>query len=113
MSESQLKAYRLLIVPGGNFETISNNLSSSTTANVRRAVQGGSSYLGQVSRRNPSHRRRNVGKRMGDLLLSGVHAEAPASWRHGMTFTTPASVDNAYAATLIHAALDRTWLPHD
>jgi hypothetical protein len=29
-----------------------------------------------------------------------------------MTFTTPASVDRAYAATLIDAALNRTWLPH-
>jgi Biotin-protein ligase, N terminal len=46
MSESELRAYRLLIVPGGNFETIGNNLNSSTTASLRRAVQGGSSYLG-------------------------------------------------------------------
>ena len=43
--------------------------------------------------------------------LSGVHAEAPASWRGGMTFSTPVSVDNAYAATLIDAALNRTPLP--
>jgi hypothetical protein len=45
------------------------------------------------------------------VILSGVHAEAPASWRRGMTFTTLASVNNAYAATLIQAALNRTSLP--
>lgn len=48
----------------------------------------------------------------GWVILSGVHPEAPASWRRGMTFTTPASVDNAYAGKLIDAALHRTWLPH-
>jgi glutamine amidotransferase-like uncharacterized protein len=48
----------------------------------------------------------------GWVILSGVHAEAPASWRNGMTFHTPASVDNEYAATLIRAALNRTWLSH-
>ena len=48
----------------------------------------------------------------GWVILSGVHPEAPDSWRHGMTFATPASDDNAYAATLIDAALNRTLLPH-
>ena len=43
----------------------------------------------------------------GWVILSGVHPEAPASWRHGMTFSTPASVDNAYAGAIIHAALNR------
>lgn len=48
----------------------------------------------------------------GWMILSGVHPEAPESWRRGLTFQTPASVDNAYAATLIRAALDRVELPH-
>jgi len=48
----------------------------------------------------------------GWIILSGVHAEAPESWRRGMDFTTPASVDNAYAMTLIRSALDRRSLPH-
>jgi hypothetical protein len=30
-----------------------------------------------------------------------------------MTFNTPADADNAYAATLVRAALEKTWLPHD
>src|SRR5262245_40090336 len=46
MSESQLRAYRLLIVPGGNFEQICNGLTSSATANVRNAVHSGLNYLG-------------------------------------------------------------------
>src|SRR5690349_14246234 len=34
MSESQIREYRLLIVPGGNFVDIGNSLTSSTTANI-------------------------------------------------------------------------------
>jgi glutamine amidotransferase-like uncharacterized protein len=48
----------------------------------------------------------------GWVILSGIHPEAPESWRRGMTFATPARVDNAYAATLIGAALNRTPLAH-
>jgi len=39
MGESQIGGYRLLIVPGGNFIDIGNILTSSTTANIRNAVQ--------------------------------------------------------------------------
>src|SRR5262249_42117581 len=46
MSESQLRAYRLLIVPGGNFEQIGNGLTPNATANIRNAVHGGLNYLG-------------------------------------------------------------------
>ena len=35
MNESQLRKYRLLIVPGGNFEKIDNGLTSSGAANIR------------------------------------------------------------------------------
>jgi len=48
----------------------------------------------------------------GWIILAGVHPEAPESWRGGMDFTTPASVDHAYAVTLIRSALDRRPLPH-
>ena len=48
----------------------------------------------------------------GWVILTGVHPEAPASWRRGMSFGTPSDVDNAYAATLIRAALNRELLPH-
>src|ERR1700730_1413203 len=40
MSASQLMAYRLMIVPGGNFIAIGDGLTSSTTANIHSAVQG-------------------------------------------------------------------------
>ena len=48
----------------------------------------------------------------GWVILAGVHPEAPETWRRGMTFTTPASVANAYAGTLVQATLTRTSLPH-
>jgi glutamine amidotransferase-like uncharacterized protein len=48
----------------------------------------------------------------GWVILSGVHAEAPASWRRGMTFHTPVSADTAYARMLVAAALNRTTLSH-
>src|SRR5213075_1090302 len=48
----------------------------------------------------------------GWVILSGVHPEAPEHWRRGLTFTTPASIDNAYAGKLIDAALHGTVLPH-
>lgn len=48
----------------------------------------------------------------GWLILSGVHPEAPANWRRGMNFKTPQETDNAYAAVLIRAALNRNSLPH-
>jgi glutamine amidotransferase-like uncharacterized protein len=46
MSESQLRGHRLLIIPGGNFIKIGNSLTSGTTANIRKAVEGGLNYLG-------------------------------------------------------------------
>src|SRR5262249_54627509 len=46
MSESQFRAYRLLIVPGGNFITIGSNLKPTTTAAIHNAVQSGLNYLG-------------------------------------------------------------------
>ena len=46
MGESQIRGYRLLIVPGGNFVEIGNSLTPGATANIRQAVQGGLNYLG-------------------------------------------------------------------
>lgn len=48
----------------------------------------------------------------GWVILSGIHPEAPESWRTGMTFTTSVAVDNAYAGTLVTAALSGSSLPH-
>ena len=48
----------------------------------------------------------------GFVVFTGVHLEAPESWRGSMTFTTPVSVDLAYAGTVIQATLNGTPLPH-
>lgn len=48
----------------------------------------------------------------GFVIFTGVHPEAPTSWRGSLTFTTPLSVDLAYAGTVIQAALSGTPLPH-
>ena len=48
----------------------------------------------------------------GWVILTGVHPEAPESWRRGIVFHTPASEDTAYARMLIFAALNRTNLAH-
>ena len=46
MSESQLMAYRLIIVPGGNYITMGNSLTPETTQRMHVAVQLGVNYLG-------------------------------------------------------------------
>lgn len=177
MSEAQLREYRLLIIPGGNFIKIGEGIMPNTMGTVRSAVSNGMNYLGicagafvasdsgfnclnltsgarfkfysaeergirkaavpvstpggstldqywedgpQLSGwgtvvakypdSTPAVVQGNYGS--GCVILSGVHPEAPAAWRRGMTFTTPADVDNEYARTLIEAALNRTSLPH-
>jgi len=177
MSEPRLRAYRLLIVPGGNFEQIGNGLTSSATTNVHNAVHSGLNYLGicagaffagnspynglnlmsgvkftfyaledqgvrkaavaitiagspalthywedgpqltgwgDVVAKYPDGTPAIVEGNVGDgwVILSGIHPEAPERWRRGLTSNTPASVDNAYAATLISAALNRIRLEH-
>jgi glutamine amidotransferase-like uncharacterized protein len=176
-SESQMCKYRLLIVPGGNFEHIGNSLTSSTAANIRNAIQHGLNYFGicagaffagnspynglnltsgarfgfyaaeargtrraavaitvaggqtfdqywedgpqftgwgAVAGKYPDGTPAIVEGAFGNgwVVLAGVHPEAPASWRHGTDFKTPVDIDNAYAATLVRAALNRESLPH-
>lgn len=48
----------------------------------------------------------------GWVMLTGVHPEAPASWRRGLSFRTSPETTIAYAAKLIRAALNRESLPH-
>jgi glutamine amidotransferase-like uncharacterized protein len=47
----------------------------------------------------------------GWVVLCGTHPEAPASWRRGLRCRASAAECNAYAVTLIRAALERTRLP--
>lgn len=48
----------------------------------------------------------------GWVILTGVHPEAPETWRRGMHFKTPTSADQEYAGKLVDAALNRKSLPH-
>ena len=179
MAESQISAYRLLIVPGGNFVDMGNSLTAGTSANVRNAVKGGLNYLGicagaflagsfpapyhsfdltagvkfgfysaakngtrkavvtitsadgsaldqywedgpqltgwgdvvaKFPDGTPAIVEGSVGK--GRVILTGIHAEAPAGWRRGMAFNTPVSAGVAYARTLIVSTLDGATLSH-
>jgi len=178
MPESQLRKYRLLIFPGGNFIDMGKNLTPGAAANIRSAVQHNLNYLGICggaflagkaayynglnltsgvtfgfySAENAGIRKASVaissrgapvleqywedgpqlsgwgavvgkypdgtpaitegacGK--GWVVLTGVHPEAPEDSRQGLTFNTPANLDNDYAGMLIRAALKGTALPH-
>ncbi len=46
MTDAQLMSYRLLIVPGGNFEDMGNGLSPASAAKVRNAIGAGLNYVG-------------------------------------------------------------------
>jgi len=48
----------------------------------------------------------------GFVIFTGVHLEAPASWRGSLDFSTPLSVDVAYAGTVVQAAYTGTPLAH-
>lgn len=48
----------------------------------------------------------------GFVVFTGVHLEAPASWRGSMMFSTPEAVDLAYAGTVVQAAYSGTPLAH-
>lgn len=178
ISESELQTYRLIVIPGGNFEEIGNGLTTSATTRLRSAIESGSSYLGicagaffagaspynglnltegvrfpfyaledrgirkapvlvntaagstievywedgpqltgwgQPVARYPDGTPAVVQGRFGAgwVVLTGIHAEAPESWRRGMAFTTAAGASRTYAATLIDAALNRRPLPAD
>lgn len=178
MGEADLGGYRLLLVPGGNFEQIGNHLSASASATLRNAVWHGMNYLGicagaffagnspynglnltagtrfgfyaaemrgirktvvpitgpggqsldqywedgpqltgwgAVVDRYPDGTPAVVEGAFGSgwVILTGIHPEAPESWRRGLDFRTPTDVDHAYAATLIRAALEGEVLPHD
>jgi len=177
MGESQLRQYRLLIVPGGNFIQLGNGLTPHTATRIRNAIHNGMNYLGICAGaffagNSPwnglnltsgvrfgfySLEARGVRKAAvpittaagetldqywedgpqltgwghavatypdgtpavvessfgnGWVILTGIHPEAPETWRGGLKFRTPASVDNSYAASLIRAAMNRESLRH-
>jgi glutamine amidotransferase-like uncharacterized protein len=174
---AQLRQYRLLIVPGGDFLAMGASLTPKARATVRAAVLNGLNYMGicagaflagqadypslnltngarfdfyaaaregtrktvvsisvpagppldqywedgpeltgwgDVVARYPDGTPAVVEGRAGRgwVMLTGIHAEAPDSWRHDLHFRTPASVDHEFAAALIDAALYSTRLEH-
>ena len=46
LDSSQLRKYKLIIMPGGNFIDIGKNLTEETTNNIQKAVYQGLNYLG-------------------------------------------------------------------
>ncbi len=46
LGAAQIRRYRLLIVPGGNFVAIGKGLTSATSGKIRKAVEDGLNYLG-------------------------------------------------------------------
>jgi glutamine amidotransferase-like uncharacterized protein len=178
LTESQLRAYRLLLVPGGHFIDMGKGLTAVTATNIHNAVYNGMNYLGicaggflagksayyngfnlasgvtfgfysaeeknirkaavpiaiaggpkmdhywqdgpqftgwgAVVAKYPDGKPAIVEGKLGRgwIILTGIHAEAPENWRNGMSFNTSANADNAYAAKLIVAALQRSSLPH-
>lgn len=46
LDTTQLKRYKLIIIPGGNFIDIGKSLTVNTTSNIQKAVHQGLNYLG-------------------------------------------------------------------
>jgi len=46
LSEAELRAHRLLIIPGGNFVDMGNSLTPAASARIRNAVRNGLNYAG-------------------------------------------------------------------
>ena len=46
LDTNQLKKYKLLIMPGGNFIDMGKSLNEATSSNIQQAVHGGMKYLG-------------------------------------------------------------------
>ena len=46
LDTNQLRKYKLIIIPGGNFIEIGKSLTAETTSNIQTAVHGGLDYLG-------------------------------------------------------------------
>jgi glutamine amidotransferase-like uncharacterized protein len=177
LETSQLRKYKLLIIPGGNFEEMGKNLTTKTCTNIQNAVYQGLNYLGicaggflagknqnncfniaggvqfkfysaeekgikkaaiaitsadagmiehywedgpqftdwgeVVSKYpdgTPATVQGNYG--LGWLGLTGVHPEAPLTWRKEFDFSTSVDLSHQYAIRLIKAALEKTPMSH-
>jgi len=73
-------------------------------------LSGWGTPLAKYTNNTPAVVQGQYGK--GVVILAGIHAEAPDDWREGMVFNTSTKDDNAYAVTLIKAALNGNTLAH-
>jgi len=177
LDTNQLKQYKLIIIPGGNFIEMGKNLTTATAHNIKTAVHNGLNYLGicaggflagdthnnsfnitggtqfkfysaedkgirktavaitnadgimtehywedgpqlngwgEVVAKYPDGTAATVQGNYGSgwIVLTGVHAEAPESWRKSFHFSTSIESSHQYAGKLIKAALERTAMPH-
>ena len=139
MAESRIGEYRLLIVPGGNSPYNGLNLTSGArfgfyaaeARGIRKQVvaitfpgnqtldqywedgpqlTGWGSVISKFPDGTPAAVEGTFGN--GWVMLTGIHPEAPANWRRGLSFRTSPETNIAYAAKLIRAALNRESLPH-
>src|SRR3989338_8317087 len=140
MSLSTLKTYGMILIPGGNSNTINNALTKSTKIRVSQAVRdGGVSYLGICAGAfdagssrylmwydgpsTPEWYRGVVARYPGGkpaisqtwtgsgfVIVSGPHPEAPPSWQWD-SGKDPDGTDYDIAMKLIRAALYRQPLP--
>jgi glutamine amidotransferase-like uncharacterized protein len=177
LDTNQLKQYKLIIMPGGNFIEMGKSLTTGTTGTIRTAVHQGLNYLGicaggflagdthnnsfnitggtafkfysaedkgirkaavavtnadgimieqywedgpqlngwgQVISKYPDGTAATVQGNYGAgwIVLTGIHAEAPESWRKEFSFSTSIENSYQYAGKLIRAALEKKAMPH-
>ena len=177
LDTSQLRKYKLIIIPGGNFIDIGKSLTVETANNIQKAVYQGLNYLGICAggflAGNTRNNSFNIAKDVqfkfysaedkgirktvvaitnadgsiiehywedgpqfsgwgdvvskypdgtpatvqgsygsGWMILTGVHPEAPETWRKEFYFSTSIENSHKYATALIKAAIDKTPLSH-
>lgn len=175
LSLQELRAYRLLIVPGGDFVAMGKSLTPNSAATIRSAVRGGLHYFGICAGGLLAGDVRDNGLNLTDgvrfdfyalvhqgihkavvevspigappmehywedgpqyagwgtvvatypngtpavveglsgkgwVLLTGTHPEAPETWWRGLPFRTHAKEANAFAESLVDAALSGSSL---
>lgn len=99
---------------GIHIEAVTLKFPNSTTMDMYWQDGPQLSGWGQIINKYPDGTPSMVEGKSGNgwVMLTGVHPEAPASWRYGLNFKTSLSTDLAYAGTLITSALNGTSLSH-
>ena len=177
LDTTELRKYKLIIIPGGNFIDMGNSLTENSTNNIQKAVYQGLNYLGvcaggflagdtrnnsfniakgaqfkfysaedkgirktavaisnadgtiidhywedgpqfsgwgDVVSKYPDNTPATVQGNYGSgwIVLTGVHPEAPETWRKEFHFSTSVENSHDYVAKLIQAAMEKMSMPH-